>query len=421
MPIYTSLSFPGHPPLSLKLRDDERPLADFLASLGSARVRNALNLETFEELERAAAARGMTPRAFLRAELMKLAAASSSGARRYDGWPAKSSLADEAALEVIRESSATCVLDPFGGRANYAALAAQEGLRAWYCESSPLFRFLAEARLTALASGEREALAEALREFGKSLARPVRAEPDELLVATLEAYIGSADADADALDLLERLRTAIDQAKPSVVSGLLLAAVVEALPRTPGELHARPLRAAIRSEIERAAEFVTCEPPLRTRPALAIADASDLALLPSLKADLLITEPPSLNFASYASPLPAWFLGMRRTRAPRSRSIKEALGVLRDAGADRKVAGLVTAIRARGSAPETRMRMARIVANYFADMAQWIGVFDRHLLDSATVALELHDSRVAGIEVPTRELVRSLFGASGRSVVFVRE
>ncbi|HEX7708583.1 MAG TPA: hypothetical protein VF701_19135 [Thermoanaerobaculia bacterium] len=393
MAIYTSISFPGHPPLSLKLRDDQAPLANLLSDLGSAGVREALNLQSFEELTRAAKARGETARQYLKAELTKQLRPVAAEAP-YAGWPAKTL---EKALEVIRQSGAKTFLDPFAGRADLAALAGQEGLRSWYCESSPVFAVVAEARLAALALAPvgRELVAEQLRRFN---AEPRGAEtgtvPQKLLRSIHRSHRSEVK---EALRYLMRLRAAIEEVDSPFVAGLLTVAVIEALPRTTGELSIAPLRAAVREEIRNAAAFLRHERPLLDKPQFAAKDVADLELLRPLGIELVVTEPPSLNFAAYAVPAAVWFLGVSIDR--------RALPPADFTGA------AVDAVGAKDR------RMGRVVSRYFAAMESWVAAIDRHLSRRATVVLDISNSKVAGVKVATREEVGAMWKRRGFRIV----
>ncbi|HEX9161446.1 MAG TPA: hypothetical protein VF980_07025 [Thermoanaerobaculia bacterium] len=368
---YTSVSFPGHAPVSLKFSDTDRLYAKVMERT-SAELRDLIGIESYEELHRRADSRGVSVHAFLRAELENALA----GGRPYvyRGWPAGSLKSEQDARAVVRAAKARSFLDPFAGRANYAGAAASEGLRSFYCEISPVFRVIAAARLAAL-----------------SMTRDARRRA----AAELRAFEPAAKS-------LVQLQGAIVHAGRWPVPDLLRAVVAEALPRTPGELTMAKLNEALSAEIRDAAAFVEQEPLIANRPQLVCEDARDLALFDPLDVELVVTNPPSLNFRSYAQPLAAAFLGVQKTRAERSLATHAANEVL----AIPQIVRNVAAVNRRDR------RMGRVVANYFVDLADAFRAVSHHMSHRATIAVEIEDSTVAGVHVDTRqhtiEIVESL-------------
>lgn len=393
MPKYKTISLPGHGrPLSIKFKDDD-PLFAQVSEMTSGQVRAALGIGTFAELEREAARRRLAPHGFVHEKLREVYARATP-VPLYSGWPEGSLEATRDARELLLAVKAKRVLDPFAGRANYAAAAAQStSMRAWYCEVSPVFQEIARARNRALASSPevRKAMADELRALGEGLERSVMREaPDALLQASRAAHFDIDAADPASIELLERVRTAID--RMGIAAPLAAAAVVEALPRVLSDLAYDRLVRDLRREVRSAAAFAIGEEALHSLPLCVGDDVTRLADLVPLGFDCVLTDPPSLNFVAYTLPLATWFLGLRRARPSRSRDTAGALAAI-PAAARRRIAKDVAAI--------ADPRMARIVANYFADMTAALAACERHLTKRATIAFEVKSSTIAGRRVDT--------------------
>ena len=428
MPRFKSVSFPGAPhPVALKFGNDDSMFAQ-VSELSSAEVREKIGCDSFAELLAKSDRAGKSPHAFIHDRLDK-ALGRPEVPRPYSGWPEGSLVRTAAARELVREARACVVLDPFAGRADYAISAAQlPRVRSLYCEVSPVFRFIAESRASALL-GTAEARESAAAELAAFAAHPEResrvsrfesearsASPEAMLVATRRARsddAGEEGADvAAALEFLQRLRSAIDELSP-VASALAGAAVVEALPRTAADLTRGDFVREYRRQLETAAAFLSNEDPLRA-PAVRIADdARSLSSLQPLEIDCVVTNPPSLNFASYATPVAMWFFGARRLRPRKLRTASEGVEAVRQLlGRDgKKVASSIAADVAK--LERENERMARIGANYFADMAEAIAAIISQMTLRAVFAIDVVESSVAGVAIETPAHWAGMLGAFG--------
>lgn len=428
MPRFKSVSFPGAPhPVSLKFGNDD-PMFARVSELSSAEVREKIACDSFAELLAKSDRAGKSPHAFIHDRLDK-ALGRPEVPRPYNGWPEGSLVRTAAARELVREARARVVLDPFAGRADYAISAAQlPRVRSLYCEVSPVFRFIADCRASALL-GTAEARESAAAELTSFAAHPEResrvsrfeseargAPPEATLVATRRGRSDDAEEEnaevAAAMDFLQRLRSAIDELSP-VASALAGAAVVEALPRTTADLARDDFVREYRRQLETAAAFLRNEEPLRA-PVFRIADdARMLSSLQPLEIDCVVTNPPSLNFASYATPVAMWFLGARRLRPRKMRAASEGVETVRQLlGRDgKKVAsGIATDVAKLRRENE---RMARIAANYFADMAEAIAAITTQMTPRGVFAIDVAESSVAGVAIETPAYWAGMLGAFG--------
>jgi hypothetical protein len=226
------------------------------------------------------------------------------------------------------------------------------------------------------------------------------------LKATLGAYRISIAKSA--AEVLMRLRSAID-ALPRTAAQLVAAAVVEALPRTPGRIDRDQLISNLRVELEAAMLLIRNEKSFGSIPQRLCADASGLATH-QLEFDSVITDPPSLNFASYSSPVAAWFLGVRRERR---RQAPDAFGKIKQAlgpGASRVVHRLQDKLSQIAAHDP---RMARIAMNYFAEMASVFAAVTNLCSNHAIFAMQIHISELNGVRVNTDKHLQSMLEVFG--------
>jgi hypothetical protein len=406
---YKSFSLPGADhPISLKFKDGD-PLFDRLEEKSSSQIRTAAGFATYQDLLTAAEAAGVSPHRLI---LTRLAKSLGREARPYSGWPAGTKEKLDRLRDLVRDLGAKVVLDPFAGRADYVTAAAQlPNVTPLYCEVSPVYRFIAASRIAALSCTveARQGIATDLEQLATTFESDVRkASVDSLLERTQKTYLAVA-AQKDALDLLMRARTVID-AKPRIEGGIAASAVLEALPRSPGELDRAPLLRDVVRHLNEAAVFVRSEPSCETPPRLVAEDARELALLPPLGVDCVLTNPPSLNFAAYTQPLALWLLGSRRPRQRQFRETSEALA---------SVTSVIGAVRTRSIKNDIRRiaarddRIARIAANYFADMAGILAAVAARMTKRSTLIFDMQPSELAGNPIDTPGHLVWILGAFG--------
>lgn len=376
MPRFKSVSFPGAPhPVALKFADDD-PLYERVADKPSADIREAIHCRSYDDLVRRSRERNLSPHAFIHEQLEKKFDGPPVE-RRYSGWPAATLGTAEATRDLVLELKARHVLDPFAGRADLAAAAAQvPRVRALYCETSPVFRFVAEARCEALfytPEGRESAAADLVR-FAEELPR----EP------SLESLL---------------------DAPP-----LVTCAAIEALPRT--DFDPAQFGRDLRNEIANGVAYLRNEPPLQG-PVLRIAnDARTLRQLQPLGIDCVITNPPSLNFASYSPPSAMSLVGARRPPPRKLMTPREAIKAIR------RLCGARAAKRIESDVAKlerANQRMARTAANYFADMADAFAAVTTQMTPLATFAIEVSESRLAGLDIETPAHLKALLGGFGFS------
>ncbi len=394
--------------LTLRFADDD-PLFAFVDPMKSEEIRGALGCESLADIRARAAEDGVTVHAFVHERLAEIAERREEFGP-WTGWPAGTLEKSEAVRALVHELRPRVVLDPFAGRASYPIAAAQASPapRVFYCEISRMFRFVAETRVRALTL-HGEARQEVAAELGALAPRLERA----LAAAEPAEMRGRApiEDEADAT-FLARVRTIADEL--STHAGALAAcALVEVLLRT----GALPPRAQfvelLRAEFRKAAEFLARETPLESLPTLLADDARALDRLRPLAIDCVITNPPSLNFASYSNAVANWFLGLTRRPASRLLSPADALAQLPPLLGSRG-ARVASRIRADVDAIlRADERVGRIAANYFRDMAKAFHAIDTHLTPRSTYGLVVRPSTIAGVAVDTPGHLTSMLETFG--------
>ncbi len=347
---FKSVSFREAPhPVSLKFKDDD-PLFARVAEMSSAQIREAIGCESYDELLRKARQRNLAPHAFIHECL-----AIEPAPRQYSGWPAGTLEASERVRRLVRVVRARHVLDPFAGRANYAAAAAQvPRVRALYCEISPVYQFIAESRNRAL--------------FCRCEVRESIAQ--ELIAGT----------------------------SGPITDDLARCAAIEAMTKQD-----------LREQLRNAAEFVRNELALHAPVHRIADDARTLALLQPIEIDCVITNPPSLNFAAYATPEAMRLVGARRDRVRKLQPPAEALERMR-----RALGNTIKPIRNDVERLQrVNPRMARIAANYFADMVEAFAAIASQMTPHGTIAIEVDSSSLAGIDVNTPSHLEAILKALG--------
>lgn len=393
--------------------DDE--LLRWVAPLGSDRIREILGTNSFEEIERVSGGR---VREWMRERLRETMRGTPRETSRPiaegipgrpDGWPERD-LAIAPRVERLLETwapNASRVLDPLAGSGLYPVVAAQRGAEAFWCEISPVQRFLAVTRFRALyrEDTERRQLAGELSSLADSL-------PSQI------ARAGSGE-------LVEVLRSFADRGAwidSGMARDLFRAAVVSLLA---DGVELSPLSVAL--ELRRHAHYLAGEKRLETFPTLLANDASDLSGMRSLRADVLLTNPPFVSrldsFPSAAEEFLSIDTAAERRRAvasslrtgeiPRGRAtalhLDHALRELRALGDSEFLVGEVDTIEEPGK--------ASLLARYFAGLLRISRAVERHLASRAVAIIDVPDSWFGGRLLRNADIVASIFASFGFETV----
>jgi DNA modification methylase len=151
-------------------------------------------------------------------------------------------------------------------------------------------------------------------------------------------------------------------------------------------------------------------PPLRTTPILVCEDARNLAKIPVLDLDGVVTSPPYLNGTNYFrnTKLELWFLGCLRTKRDLTEFRKKALpSGINDVVGDRSechVREVKSVVDALQKCAYDR-RIPILVSTYFSAVEEVFQAIKRHLRPQASIVIDIGDSQFCGVHVPTHELL----------------
>lgn len=331
---------------------DQRQMAiyELARNLTSDQLRRALQLESWEDLTTAASHEGKSAGVWLRSRLAEMCEAPDSATLPADARAILEQIAtmrevpaDTAAspfrglapgiedspalaryLIETHAPEARSMLDPFAGSGSLVIAGAQRGLRVYWCEIDPVFRFLTKVKIDALTRDRagRGALADDLSRCAAHVNRVVTEEvPHPVHKASwLASFVGSDDVTipADAVDCLLRARSWIDARREihPLVMRCLDAALLTASARfsrrdvLPAEARG-VFQEILVDEIETLSSFVVEEKSIEVVPSMICDDALDLEHVGSLRVDLVFTVPPTRSgLAGRAHPLERWCLGL---------------------------------------------------------------------------------------------------------------
>lgn len=337
--------------------------------------------------------------------------------------------------------SARSVLDPFGGTATTAFVAAEMGLAARICEVNPVMRRIFDAKVSVRLADRRTITATrgVLESILGDLTKRLRkTRPD---VALRESYAHAFGTSVyfseETFDQVLRTRTLVDEVafSNSIAGELLSVAAIAAL--LPSSYLKRAGDVRYMTDKERAKgvpkfidEFARCLSQiiqdikldgyrLDVRPTLLCADARDLNRVPVTSNDALITSPPYINGTNYFrnTRLELWFLRYLRSKADLSGFRKLAItGGINDVSVSKVSVPhhpAVESIVRQLEANAYDARIPRMVASYFSELSEVFRAARRHLVPGALVAIDIGDSNYGGVHVPADELIRECLEAEG--------
>lgn len=327
---------------------------------------------------------------------------------------------------------AEVVLDPFGGAGTAPLTVAQLGKRGLYCELNPVLQFVTQTKLSALRlePAKKEQLADTMRDVALTLPFNLgHHEPNAFLSATFDkAFPASRFFDEETMQHVLQLRSFADQLDESwpllsrIFTVAVLASLVPAsLMKRAGDLRYKtekelkrkefPIYEGVSKRLERMAADLRHSEPVLGDTVLVSEDVRSLANLPSLSADAVVTSPPYLNGTNYVRnvKLEMWFLRALKQHQDlafwRFRAVTGGINDVTKAKCDREypLEALATVARVAEAAYDPRIPM--MVGAYFADMKQVFQAMSQHIRPGAMVAVDIGDSRYAGVHVATDRLL----------------
>lgn len=335
---------------------------------------------------------------------------------------------------------ATRIIDPFAGTGTTPLMLAEVGVQCGYCEVNPVLRFVIRAKLdaVALSSSQRVKLSIRLDELAATFHRHVKEQTcNEPLGDSYGACFGKSDFfSPGVLEQVLRLRTlcdvlgADDKRLADLVSLAIIANLVSCSKlkragdvrfKTDAELAKGipPLLDSVATQLQRMSRDLRAAPKAKARAELLASDAKELAGAPSLGAEGVITSPPYLNGTNYIrnTKLELWFLRAITTasdlRTLRDAVVTSGINDVTSSTADRGVTPAVDAIVAQMARAAYDQRIHRMVAGYFHDMLRVFQGLWSQTVPGATLCIDIGDSRYAGVNVPTQDLLADVAHAVG--------
>ena len=331
------------------------------------------------------------------------------------------------------------VLDPFGGTGTTPLTVAKSGGTGLYCELNGALQFVTQVKVLSskLNDRQRQRVVESLRELALAIPfRSANCTPDVNLERTYyDAFRNSRYFDDETFQQVLRLRTLaddIEDASPTLGQLFMVAVLASLVPcslmkragdlryRTERELNLR--RESISRVIANSIEAIACDiehaSPVQGSVILLADDARALNALPNLEVECVVTSPPYLNGTNYFrnTKLELWFLRLLRKSDDlsywRSRAITAGINDVNKAKADGNLPAVADMVRGLAEKAYDK-RIPTMVSAYFNEIQQVLSGLTRHLVPGAVVAIDIGDSRYAGIRVPTDELISEIASELG--------
>lgn len=339
---------------------------------------------------------------------------------------------------VILAEGAKAVYDPFLGSGTTALVALQLGLRTGGAEVNPFLRFVTRVKTTVasrLAQEPREDLRARLRTIADR-AEEVRPDPRQL---------GSLFEDADyfeqiALADIIRVKTAIDShAGSGIEKDFALLALARVLVDASNMIRRADLRR--RRENETNGQAKTILPRFTSALEMMVDDLEFADFDPSGIAhvgldaceppgigermfDLCVTSPPYLNGTNYVrnTKIEMWVLGLISTshdlRRIRDQAVTAGINNVRLRGQSMSFVDpqISSVLKALEEVAYDR-RIPVMVADYLRDMSAVFRATSLRLRPGSALYLDIGDSKFAGVYVPTHDLLTSVAGDVGLTLV----
>lgn len=325
-----------------------------------------------------------------------------------------------------------CILDPFSGTGTTIFTASQLNKKSYFCEINPVLQFitLTKIQIRKLGKSERWKLADELIEAECALTTLNESAPDYRLHSGFQQTFGNSQFfDDEVYEQVLKLRTWLDEIaleKP-LVSDLITIAVLSALVPASRMKRAGDLRYKTDKEAQQPTpsllevisqnllqithDIRTDVNGLHSKPVLITENVHSLAYMPYLEIDTVVTSPPYVNGTNYFrnTKIELWFLRCLTEKNDLTKFRSEAL----TAG----INDVTVAKAAVENHPEVEKvvsiieehaydsRIPRMIASYFSETTNAFQGIRQHLVNGATVAIDIGDSCYAGVHVPVDKLL----------------
>lgn len=335
---------------------------------------------------------------------------------------------------VIKEymNDADRIFDPFGGTVTTGFKAGSMGRKGIYCEVNPAMQFIAETKsqVRTLEEEDRQDLVENLENIKDNLESLVskndRHRPLEY--AYNHVFEDSEFFFEDNYENILKLKSAIIEieGENKLASDVLTVATLSALLPCSKLKRAGDVRFMSEDKLEEGLPDIleTVDDNLENmiqdikrkkykideKPTLIAENAKNLHKIPNMDIDGLITSPPYVNGTNYFrnTKLELWFLECIKT----SKDLKKYR--------DKALTAGINSVSGEYDVPNIPIieevvedleehgydrRLPLMVAGYFGELKEIFSKIKPHLNENATVAIDIGDSKYAGIHVPAGEML----------------
>jgi len=171
---------------------------------------------------------------------------------------------------------------------------------------------------------------------------------------------------------------------------------------------------AVRGQLQRITNDVMRLDGCPEAPVLVCEDAKQLGKIPPLRIDTIVTSPPYLNGTNYFrnTKVELWFLRCLRSQKDlahfRGRSVTAGINDVTSKKTRRSKQANVQDLVQQLASCAYDQRIPRMVENYFADMRDALLAARRHLVNGATLLLDIGDSAYSNVHVPTDALLKEI-------------
>jgi len=327
---------------------------------------------------------------------------------------------------------ATQIIDPFAGTGTTPLALASIGVQCGYCEVNPAMRFVIQTKLKAVGAppSRRAIVAAQLLDVAETLPREIaKAIPDDLLRADYYACFAKSEFfQPHTWETVLCLRTFCDAVskKDDLLGDLVTLAVIAnlvpcSLLKRQGDVRYKTkaelskgipdLTIALADQLRKMGRHLKAIPSLEAHAVLLASDAKALEGAPLFNAQGVITSPPYLNGTNYIrnTKLELWFLREIRSgadlRTLRDDVVTSGINDVTTSTAAASVLPAVERVVRQIEAAAYDQRIHRMVAGYFGDMHRVLCGLWAQTSPGATICIDIGDSRYAGVNVPTHDLL----------------
>jgi DNA modification methylase len=455
--------------LTLAFGDKDESLHESVKCLSSQEIRERLGHSTFEDLSSAAQRENLPVNSYC---LRRLRDANLGGADDidlftelrsaptplidgiqatfrggqaeplHDWYPYLEGYSPRFVHQVLEEFApqSKWVIDPFAGAGTTPISAAISGREAVYCEVNPLLQFLIQTKIEALRLNQlnRQRLVEEMLDLTEKLPNLLKeGREDVTLQHTYEQVFGDSQFfDQHNYIYVLRSRSLVDNIaceQPLLARFFLIAVLSALLPssrlirrgdvrfKTPAEMARKKVsfESAVKMQLRILVRDLCVLKPIAVHPKLLCEDARRLGDLLPMEFDTVITSPPYLNGTNYFrnTKLELWFLRCLRQADDladfRLKAVTAGINDVTNAKLSESVPVPAFEYVQRIAKRAYDIRIPRMIASYFSEMRQIFAGLSKHLLDRATLAVDIGDSAYGNVHVPTDRVLTAIFDELG--------